>query len=290
VSFAQADLIAVDNEADFLSLVGDVTREGFESLPSDNDCTGGGSSITTDLFTATSSPQGSDASWLCIGTTAAGLPGPTEGSNALIAGGGGNDGWVLSFALTAEVYGVYFELTDAVERGDALISIDGSDPFLFAAKGTGGLQTVRFGIISDDPFAEFSLINTGFFDGWGVDNMIFASVPEPVTIDIKPGKTPNSINPAGKQKIPVAILGTDTFDATQVEWETVLFGPDGATESHGRAHVKDADGDGDKDLLLHFNTQETGIQCGDTEATLTGETFGGEFITGSDSIVTVTCD
>ena len=111
-----------------------------------------------------------------------------------------------------------------------------------------------------------------------------------VEIDIKPGETPNNMKPAGKQNIPVAVLTTDTFDATQVDWETVRFGPDGAFESHGRAHVEDVDLDGDIDIVLHFHTQDTGIQCGDTVATLTGETFGGEFITGSDSIVTVKCD
>jgi hypothetical protein len=111
-----------------------------------------------------------------------------------------------------------------------------------------------------------------------------------VEIDVMPGKTPNSIDPSSRRKISVAILGTEDFDALDVNFETVEFGLDGATESHGRAHVKDVDGDGYMDLLLHFDTQDTGIACGDTEATLTGETFGGEPISGSDSIVTVKCD
>lgn len=119
--------------------------------------------------------------------------------------------------------------------------------------------------------------------------------PTSVTIDIKPGKTPNSINPSSKQKIPVAILTTASFDALDVFYAleadplSVEFGPDAATESHGRWHVKDVDEDGDMDLLFHFNTQETGIVCGDTAATLTGETSGGEPITGTDSINTVPC-
>ena len=114
--------------------------------------------------------------------------------------------------------------------------------------------------------------------------------PIPVVIDIKPSSDPNSIKPAGNKKIPVAILTTGDFSAQLVDPLSVQFGPDGATESHGRAHIEDVDDDGDMDMLLHFNTQETGIVCGDTVATLTGETFGGEFITGSDSIVTVKCD
>lgn len=71
--------------------------------------------------------------------------------------------------------------------------------------------------------------------------------------------------------IPVAILTTETFDAIQVDPLTVAFGPSGASESHGRSHIKDVDDDGNSDLILHFNTQEADIACGDNEATLTGE-------------------
>ena len=111
-----------------------------------------------------------------------------------------------------------------------------------------------------------------------------------VDIDIKPGSDPNAINPAGRGVIPVAILTTDTFDATTVSPITVRFGPAGASLEHQLGHLNDADGDGDLDLVLHFPTQDTGIQCGDTEASLTGETFGGQSIQGSDSVVTAGCN
>jgi hypothetical protein len=111
-----------------------------------------------------------------------------------------------------------------------------------------------------------------------------------VSIDIKPGSFPNSINPRSRGLIPVAILTTDTFDATTVDALSVEFGPAGATESHDRGHLEDVDGDGNLDLVLHFRTQDTGIQCGDTSASLTGNTFGGVAIRGSDSIRTVGCE
>jgi integrase len=42
-----------------------------------------------------------------------------------------------------------------------------------------------------------------------------------------------------------------------------------------RRSVEEVDGDGVDDLVLHFETKETGILCGDTSASLTGRILGG---------------
>jgi hypothetical protein len=110
-----------------------------------------------------------------------------------------------------------------------------------------------------------------------------------VTVDIKPGEFPNTINPKSNGVISVAILTTADFDATTVDPLSVEFGPEGATEAHGKGHREDVNGDGKKDLVLHFRTQETGIACGATEGVLSGETFAGQAIVGADSIKTVGC-
>jgi hypothetical protein len=111
----------------------------------------------------------------------------------------------------------------------------------------------------------------------------------PVPVDIKPGHSSNAINPKSQGVIPVAILTTASFDATTVDPLSVEFGPNGAMETHDQGHIEDVNGDGKPDLLLHFNTQDTGIQCGDTSASLTGETIDGQTIQGSDLIQTVGC-
>jgi len=105
-----------------------------------------------------------------------------------------------------------------------------------------------------------------------------------VGIDIKPGSFPNSINPGSKGVIPVAILTTVDFDASDVDAETVLFGPTGTEASPVHYALEDVDNDGDIDMILHFRAQDTGIAEGDTEAILTGQTLGGKPITGTDSV------
>jgi hypothetical protein len=102
------------------------------------------------------------------------------------------------------------------------------------------------------------------------------------------------VNPRSKGVIPVAVLTTvaadgTVFDATQVDPATVAFGPGGAPEVHNRGHIEDVDNDGDLDMVLHFDTQLSGIACGDTEAILTGMTYAGVEFEGKDSIKTAGC-
>lgn len=109
-----------------------------------------------------------------------------------------------------------------------------------------------------------------------------------VAVDIKPGSFPNPINPRSKGVVPVAILSTADFDAADIDPASVRFGPAGASpDKNGK--LKDVNGDGRPDLVLHFRTQSTGIVCGMTEVSLFGFTFAGRRIEGSDSIKTPGC-
>jgi hypothetical protein len=117
----------------------------------------------------------------------------------------------------------------------------------------------------------------------------FKVIEKQVSIDIKPGSFPNSINPKSKGVIPVAIFTTDAFDANTVDPTTVRFGATGTEAAPVQFVLENVDGDGDTDMILHFNTQNIGINCGDSSASLTGQTLSGQTIEGSDPINTVGC-
>jgi len=91
-------------------------------------------------------------------------------------------------------------------------------------------------------------------------------------IEIKGGSDPSPINVGSKGKIPVAILGSASFDVTDVDVTTLAFGPAGAAPAHRRGgHLQNANDDGFRDLVSHYNTQETGIVPGQAQACVTGE-------------------
>lgn len=132
-----------------------------------------------------------------------------------------------------------------------------------------------------------------------------------VFIDIKPGSCPNPLNVKSKGVLPVAVLGTEDFDVTDIDPETILLTREGyegyvvtpirwsyedvATPFEGEeCDCHDLDGDGYLDLTLKFKTREL-VDVLDLEdeagnmilLILTGnlkEEEGGKSIIGSDCI------
>lgn len=107
-----------------------------------------------------------------------------------------------------------------------------------------------------------------------------------VSIDIKPGSYPNSINPDSNGVVPVAILGSADFDVAEVNPLTVTLA--GAAvkfkgKSGNAGSIGDVNGDGYPDLVVQVYTNQL-TALGDTIAVLNADTYGGLPLTGSDSI------
>ncbi|HSE18641.1 MAG TPA: hypothetical protein VLB46_16415 [Pyrinomonadaceae bacterium] len=201
--------------------------------------------------------------------------------------GPGNDFAILT---NAESWGpladqALFEFfLDGTLQASFIASLAPNQLFEFDLPGTGVVadRVVVTNITPDPPEIDNSTTMT--FDDAGVAHL----VGESVIIDIKPGNDSNLINPKSKGMISVAILSTSTFDATIIDPLSVKFGPN-QTTAQGRSHIQDVNHDGSSDLVLRFNLEDTGIQCGDLFAFLTGETIGGQPIAGFDLIQTVAC-
>jgi parallel beta-helix repeat protein len=107
-----------------------------------------------------------------------------------------------------------------------------------------------------------------------------------VTIDIKPGTDPNSINVKSSGLIPVCILTSASFDASTVEPSTVRFGRTGTEAAPAIVPPlpEDWDDDGDFDRILQFKTQDAGFRAGDTLGIINGRTVDGTPFRGTDAV------
>jgi hypothetical protein len=114
-----------------------------------------------------------------------------------------------------------------------------------------------------------------------------------VDIDIKPGSDPNCFNINGRGVVPVAILGSESLDVSEIDFESLLFaglevrvrGNRGALCSYEYSND-----DAHLDLVCHFEDDAAAWEPGDGIACVTGTLlpeFGAISIEGCDSICVV---
>lgn len=110
------------------------------------------------------------------------------------------------------------------------------------------------------------------------------------TVEIKPGDGPNCVNPQSKGVIPVAILGGN-IDVRQIVKSSLEIDDDASAATAGvrpsKIALKDINGDGVRDMILHFKTQSlvaAGLVSDNLTLYVTGRLKNGALLLGSDVI------
>jgi hypothetical protein len=194
------------------------------------------------------------------------------------------------------------------ENVNILLSIDGGMSFPITLESNTPNDGIQEVLVPDTPTTsarvKVEAADNIFFDISDQDFTIYAGV---VAIDIKPTSCPNPLNTKSRGVLPVAILGTVDFDATQVDITTVTLAgvsaipdkyemEDVATPFNGilndDCHNCTEDGpDGFMDIVLYFYSQDIVAAIGDVSdgdcllLTLTGNLLDGTSIEGTDPLL-----
>lgn len=109
----------------------------------------------------------------------------------------------------------------------------------------------------------------------------------PVSIDIKPGSYPNSINLGSNGVIPVAIFGSSTFNVRQIDTTTLKLG-NASAKIKGNSQLaisySDINNDGFIDIVVKVSTEALQLTKNDIKTNLEGRLVDGAIIKGSDSV------
>lgn len=192
------------------------------------------------------------------------------------------DSGSTTVSLPANLFSFAFDLS-ADFTGNYTVTLSTGETF--SGTSTEGAP-LFFGVKSTAPVTGLTIsYDNGLFR---IDDFAYVqTTTQQVNIDIVPGSTLNPVKAGSSLPLPVAILSTATFDAATVSVSTVRFGKTGVEAAPTLAALLDVNGDKRKDLVLTFNTKNTGIVFGDTRAVLKGKTKSGQSIEGSGSIKTV---
>ena len=111
-----------------------------------------------------------------------------------------------------------------------------------------------------------------------ISGITAASRTKQINIEVKPGNDKLSpLNPRSKGVIPVAIMGSASFDVSSIKQSSLSFGASGNEKSLSKCQPvrRDINKDGHADQLCHFSNRRANFQSGAIEGILKGKTSNG---------------
>jgi hypothetical protein len=110
-----------------------------------------------------------------------------------------------------------------------------------------------------------------------------------VSIDVKPGDNPTSLEPKRQGMVPIAVLSSKDFDATAVDLNSIRAGVTGTEGSMFRSMKEDVDHDGDVDLIILFRVADLALTCDTRGITIKGKTAQGRDFEGTEAVTMSGC-
>jgi hypothetical protein len=191
--------------------------------------------------------------------------------------GGDRDGFLarLNTAGSAWIYSTYLGGPRGDNTGDVAVDLMGNACVV--------ANTVSPGL------ATTNAVQPGLVGGG--DALVMKIVG--VTLDIRPGVSPNSINLRSTDLLPVAILSNASFNAVTLDVATVTLGDPrlGKAAAPNRDALRDLDSDGARDRLLFFSIPDLvgsgALDAGSTQLVLRGRTGVGGLVVADDVVSVV---
>lgn len=240
---------------------------------------------------------------------------PITGVGTLVANLWSSSGWVFSFVGAIEFLRdgtlIGADMDDASGGPTTLLTIDPTDGDATAIGDIGWDSVEGMSLSSDGRLfgvAGALDLNPGTLIEIDPENLPGSSVQEItpdasrpldglaaprrdlIAIDIKPGGYPNCFNVNGHGVIPVAILGSDVFDVTQIDIDSLIFeGLEVRVRGQGKplCAFEYSNSDGFLDLVCHFEDEESAWTGDSSFAWVSGELDDGTWFEGYDSICIV---
>jgi hypothetical protein len=189
------------------------------------------------------------------------------------------------------VYELKYAWSPRLNKPESAMEVWWGDTLVASHAGAGGPQNVwtleTHAVTASGSSTRLAFIETGTPDGLGmfldaVSLIQTLDCQKEVDIDHKPGKYPNYIRLSSTKLVPVAVLGSETFDVAQIDPASLMFAGLHVHMNHpGHPHCQIMDVSGDF-------TRPTGAPDGFPDLWCTFTFVKGDFSPNADGTVTLT--